>query len=366
MGRQPTGVDRVCLEYLGHFGARAQAVVQSKRVRGILDGRATDALFALLQHPPANFRAGLVRKALRHVRRLGQDGKSRLYLNIGHTGLNSEGFRKWVAASGVRPVYFVHDLIPITHPQYCRPGEADRHRDRMRTVLDTAAGVIANSQATIDDLETFARSESLPRPPAVAAWLGSALAGRPAITAEPDRPTFVVVGTIEGRKNHLLLLDIWARLADRLGADAPRLLIIGQRGWEAAEAFERLDGDRRLRGYVVELGRCGDDELKAHLASARALLFPSHTEGFGLPLVEAMGLGVPVIASDLPAFREVGQGIPLFLDPGDSGAWESAILDFASPRSASRSAQVQRLRDYRPPDWSGHFRTVETWLESLG
>ena len=366
-GRRPTGVDRVCLAYLEHFADQAQAVVQHPRFRRIFDRRSSSELFQLLREPPESFRRALVGRALRRLggRSCGSDG--RLYLNIGHTGLDSEGFRAWLRKSGVRPIYFVHDLIPITHPQFCRAGEAEIHRERMRTVLKTGSGVICNSRTTLDALTQFADEEALPVPPAVAAWLGcTALSASAPDLPAAERPTFVALGTIEGRKNHLLLLEIWSRLVARLGADAPRLLIIGQRGWQAEGVFEILDRDETLHGHVFELGNCSDQELARHLLTSRAALFPSNAEGFGLPLVEALSIGVPVIASDLPAFHEIGQGVPLLISPADAGAWEAAILDYARPESAARAAQLERIQSFRRFDWAMHFRIVEQWLTSLG
>ena len=202
-------------------------------------------------------------------------------------------------------------------------------------------------------------------PPAVVAWLGTDPLPIGSADDPPARPTFVTVGTIEARKNHLLLLDVWSRLAERLGDQTPRLLIIGQRGWEADEVFERLDKDETLHGHVVELSRCSDDELVHHLSSARALLFPSFVEGYGLPLIEALDAGVPVIASDLPVFRELCGTIPTYLHPADKAGWEAAILDYAEPDSASRTAQIERLRGFVAPDWKQHFAIVEAWLDDL-
>jgi glycosyltransferase involved in cell wall biosynthesis len=365
-GRHPTGIDRVCLAYLNHFGDRAQAVVQHARFRSILDRQASQELFALLEKPQGQFKLGLMSGALKHLGHFNGKGLGRHYLNVGHTGLDSAGFRKWVTTADVKPIYLVHDLIPITHPEFCRAGEADRHRERMRTVLATAAGVIGNSQATLDQLAKFGRDERLPEPPGVAAWLGSERA--PAVTSAdaPDRPTFVTLGTIEARKNHLLLLNIWDRLIERLGDEAPKLLIIGQRGWEAEPAFNLLDRSAKLHGHVIELNRCSDQELGEHLAGARALLFPSFVEGYGLPLIEAFGRGVPVIASDLPVFREIAGDIPSYLSPSDEPGWEAAILDYAGPESAARAAQVERIRSFRQPEWNRHFDIVERWLQGLG
>lgn len=364
-GRQPTGIDRVCLAYLEHFGHRAQAVVHHRRFRGILGWAASSNLFSLLEDPPKNFRSSLVQTILRQLRPTRRRGRNRLYLNLGHTGLDTDGFRRWVSEAGVRPIYFVHDLIPLTHPEFCRAGEAERHRNRMRTVLSTGSGVIGNSQATIDDLHHFAVAEALPFPPAIPAWLGSTrMVHPPTLANEPERATFVVLGTIEARKNHLMLLNIWSRLIKRSGTQAPRLLVIGQRGWEAEQVFTKLDS-QMFRGHVIELNCCRDDELHMHLASARALLFPSSAEGYGLPLIEALGLGVPAIASDLPVFREIGQGVPLLLESRDEAAWEAAILDFAQPTSAAREEQLRRLKSFHPPTWTDHFEAVEQWLSAI-
>lgn len=366
VGRRPTGIDRVCLAYLENFAAEAQAVVHHRRMRRILDRRTSNELFDLLLQPPERFRSALVGRALRRLGGASGNSQGRLYLNIGHTGLDSDGFGTWVRRSGVRPVYFVHDLIPLTHPEYCREGEAQTHARRMRTVLATASGVIGNSQATLDGLQRFSEEEGFSFPPALAAWLGcTPLDPLGASAAERATPTFVTLGTIEGRKNHLLLLELWSKLVSQRGDRAPKLLIIGQRGWKAESAFEILDRDRALRHHVVELSDCSDRELAEHMAKASALLFPSHAEGFGLPLVEALALGVPVIASDLPVFREIGQGVPTLRDSNDREAWEAAIVEYAHPESAARAAQLNRLRQFRPFRWADHFRLAEQWLGSL-
>lgn len=356
----------MCLAYLRHFADRSQAVVQHKRFRRILDRDASRGLFDLLEGPSNRFRRKLPGGILRHLGGLNAAGHGRLYLNIGHTGLDSPGFRDWAKRADVRPVYLVHDLIPITHPEFCRAGEADRHRERMRSVLTTAAGVIANSETTLSELAAFATAERLPNPPGLVAWLGADPLTMPQQVEKPGRATFIVLGTIEARKNHLMLLQIWSRLIDRLGSDTPLLLIIGQRGWEADPVFELLDRSEQLRGHVIELNHCSDEELAQHLVSARALLFPSLSEGYGLPLVEALGLGVPVIASDLAVFREIGDDIPDFLSPLESRRWEAAILDYMRPDSAARATQLERMKGFRAPDWSGHFDAVENWLRSLG
>jgi glycosyltransferase involved in cell wall biosynthesis len=96
------------------------------------------------------------------------------------------------------------------------------------------------------------------------------------------------------------------------------------------------------------------------------LLFPSIVEGYGLPLVEALGAGVPVIASDLPVFREIAGDRPDYLDPRDEVAWERIILDYVGDASEARSAQLRRIGGFRPPSWSDHFARAEELLRTLG
>jgi glycosyltransferase involved in cell wall biosynthesis len=233
----------------------------------------------------------------------------------------------------------------------------------MACALATATGIVANSAHTLATLSEFAAREGLPLPPATVAWPGTpALPAMPEPPAASKTPHFVVLGTIEGRKNHQLLLDIWPALA-RQNKPPPRLVMIGRRGWQADAVFAALDAG--VEG-VVEAGALDDTGIAAQLAGARALLFPSLAEGYGLPLVEALAAGVPVIASDLPVFREIGRAVPELLPPDNAEAWMAAITDYARPDSPRRAEQLQRLQGFRAPDWRDHFAAVDALLETLG
>lgn len=365
-GRLPTGIDRVCLAYLEHYAPRALAVVQRQELRLVLSARHSTELFALLRTGGPGFRrrlaALLAAAALSGKPR--QSTRGWTYLNIGHTGLDAPGLTAWLRKQQWKPVYLVHDLIPISHPEFCRPGESKRHRQRMRTVLDSAAGVIANSAATRDALRDFARRERRPEPPCEVAWLASPDEVDAAPVPPANRPTFVMIGTIEGRKNHLLLLHLWEKLAKELGPATPKLVLIGQRGWEADEVFALLDRSARLKGYVCELGRCDDAIMLGWLDQARALLMPSFIEGFGIPVIEALQRGVPVIASDLPVFREIAGDIPLYLDPLDGQGWDAAIRAYCGD-APDRERQIAAMPSFRTPTWADHFAKVDGWLATL-
>lgn len=363
-GGFPTGIDRVCLAYLCHFAPRSLAVAQWKGMQFVLSSRDSDKLFKALVGNGTSARwrlAALAGSALFRCRRSAPK-PGMLYLNVGHTGLNDPALPRWISANGARAIYMIHDLIPITHPQYCRPGESEKHVQRMNNALSSAAGVIANSQSSLDALAAYARQHGLQMPPSIAAWIGGLQAPTIAEAKSIGRPYFVTVGTIEGRKNHLLLLEVWKQLVSDLGQQAPVLAIIGRRGWQAHQAHAILDRLGTLKGHVIELNRCDDDNLAGWIRGARAVLMPSFAEGFGLPIIEALELDVPIIASNLPVFREIAGAIPKYLDPQDASAWEQSVrsLAFGAPARDRGQAVPKRVQW---PNWASHFEAVERWLK---
>jgi glycosyltransferase involved in cell wall biosynthesis len=178
-------------------------------------------------------------------------------------------------------------------------------------------------------------------------------------------PYFVILGTIEPRKNHLLLLHLWLEIVQRPDAPPPRLYVVGQRGWECDDVVDLLERCAPLKGVVIERNRCDDAEVAALLQHARALLMPTFAEGYGLPVAEALAAGTPVIASDLPVFREVAGEVPEYVDPVDGRRWMELILDYARPDSARRAAQLERIETHRPMTWARHFEIVDRFLETL-
>jgi glycosyltransferase involved in cell wall biosynthesis len=365
-GLLPTGIDRVGLEYVRHFGSRSRALLYWRGLSGVLSRADSAALFAALLEPGPDV-AALGRRTIARACATGwvpRDLSDHFLFNTAHYGLESRWYAAAARLLGAAPIVAVHDLIPITHPQYCRRGESERHSARMRNALGMARGIVANSRATLEALEEFAARLGLAMPRAVVAPLAPAL---PRLAPAPrplEAPYFVVLGTIEPRKNHRLLLEVWQRLAAQLGGEAPRLVVIGQRGWECDDIVQLL-GSEALHGLVFELNRCSDAELATWLHHARALLMPSHVEGYGLPVAEGLAAGAPVIAADLPVFREVAGEVPDYADPAHEERWIELVLDYADAGSARRAAQLERMAQHRPATWAQHFRAVDAFLESL-
>lgn len=368
-GRQATGIDRVALAYLRHFRSRARAVVQHRGVLRALTERESADVFDLLEAPKHGLRLQLARQFFAAV--LTGSASPRIagmaYLNVGHTDFDLAAHREWVRVAQVRPFYFLHDLIPIRHPEFSRPHAVRRHSGRVRSALEIAAGIVLGSETARHELEAFASAQALPLPPLAVAHL----AGEELRVTTPAVPTvapcFVCVGTIEPRKNHRLLFAVWQRLFARLGVRTPRLVIVGQVGPMTGELLAPLQGSSGWQHHVEHRRSCSDSELAGLLQHAQALLVPSLAEGFGLPFVEALQAGTPVIATNLAVFHEIGQGAAQLLDPHDEDAWVQAIV--AATMAPRRGAGPDDTSDtgqtlFVPPSWPHHFDVVDQFIAS--
>ncbi len=264
------------------------------------------------------------------------------------------------AEQGVTVVLVFYDLTPLVTPQYhgefstWEPNRrfTDVFRAHVVQLLATADRLLVNSEATRHDLEAFAAGAGLEvrgmvRAPLVAA-LPTQPQVRPARFAEPDAPApgryVLTVGTIEARKNHRLLLDVWdTMLRDLPRAEVPPLVVAGRTGWLFAETRSRLLHTPAYAGVVFWLDGPSDPELAWCYANAAFTCYPSRYEGWGLPVTESLAFGVPCLSSDAASLPEAGGGLATTLDPLDRAAWRSAILTWFHDETA-RTAAAARVR----------------------
>lgn len=267
------------------------------------------------------------------------------WLNTGHSNLNRHIFEAFHAIGG-RCSVLVHDVIPLDHPEFQRPGTVEGFRARMRRVSDLADLVIYNSQVSRDAAERYFRDWGRV-PESIVSHLGI-IAPQPDVATErPSAVYFVTLGTIEPRKNHQLLLSIWDQLTDEI-PNPPALLIIGSRGWNNDAVFARLD---EHPPHVQELSGLDDGQVAALIKGARAMLFPSLVEGFGLPPAEALALGTPTVVHDLPVYREILGNKAIYADARDMYSWLKIIISLAIDDGIT-----QEVADL--PTWDAHFNLV--------
>lgn len=291
-----------------------------------------------------------------------------IYLNVGQHAFEFPRQFAWLGKRrDLQRVFFMHDLLPLDFPEFWPAGHEKRFQRRLDCFVQHATALITTSRYVEERARATLRAQgrqdipifSSPFPSPLSLHALSAAADR----ALEDTPYFVAVNTLEPRKNHLLLLNIWRDLVQS-GAPVPKLVLVGKRGWEYEQIVGMIERSRHLRGHVVEVAGLSNAGLNALISHANALLMPSFAEGFGLAIVEALGLGTPVVASDIPVFREASQGCALFHHPLDGLGWRQTVLDLAADTARARDARAL-TRDFVPVSGEAYFAKVEAFLASL-
>jgi glycosyltransferase involved in cell wall biosynthesis len=247
-------------------------------------------------------------------------------------------------------VLTIHDLSLLTHPETHERRRVTRARRRLPLMAREANLVIVPTESVRGEV-----CERLGLPP-----------GKVFAVPEAARPCFMPmeleategvrqrlgigtdfllsVGTIEPRKNLQTLVSAFEEIA--LGQSRPtlQLVIAGSRGWLSQPLFDDLEKSG-VRKRIVLTEYLNDEELRALYSSCRALVYPSIYEGFGLPPLEAMACGAPVIASRIPALEETTGGAAILVEPANVQALAGAITDLLdSDDLRSRLSALGRSR----------------------
>ena len=409
----PAGVDRVDASFAAHFlsaddpnrkallftplGPRAVPIADARRIfegvqihwgetkRSEEDRafcRVRDALMALPPSQPRRpqnaaifYRFGKVlrvgaKAAILHFGawgRIAAIGANAVYLNVSQYPLSSPSYFRWLQERpDVKPVFMIHDLLPIQYPEFFHPASVKRHARRLSVFAKIAAGAIVSTPAVADALLAYLKRlgrKTLPL--LIQALPASPTFHRPREHDEglAARPYFIICGTIEPRKNHLLLLNLWRELARLSGFATPKLIVAGARGWENENIVDMLERCPAIRDHVIEASGLSTPSLKRLIDNARAVLMPSFAEGYGLPVAEALAAGTPVLASDLPSLRAIGGSAVTWLDPVDGLGWLAAIRRL----SEAPAHWVQGGRD-RPRSALAdetYFQQIEAFLSTV-
>ena len=273
------------------------------------------------------------------------------YRNVGHSNLTHTTLAVFTKHPATTITVLLHDTIPLDFPQFQRPGAAQDFRVKLDAVLGFAHQIDVSSRAVQADLTRHAANS----PPVRVAPLGVDLPAPKSRRMQLAVPYFVTLGTIEPRKNHRVLLDAWEVLRVEHSQDTlPKLVVIGRRGWNNDDVFRKLDQMSDPSQGIIELNATSDKERNAWIRGATALLNPSWAEGFGLPVFEAAGAGIPVVAAPLPVFEEwFGDGL-IYAAPDKPYQWAQAVNDLLTKTAPTAPGK------HSPgiPTWTDHFEIV--------
>jgi glycosyltransferase involved in cell wall biosynthesis len=262
-------------------------------------------------------------------------------------------------SKGLTVTAVIYDIIPLTHPEYFQARLRDIYTKWFNWVVKHADGFACISRAVRDEVRGVVEksSRSGASEPRVFSYfhLGSDLdlKGHESTTQaeltgvfSSSSPVFLTVGTLEPRKNHGYLLDAFERLWHK-GSEV-RLCLVGQIGWKCEALVERIRSHPEYGGNLFWFPLLGDDGLEYAYGHADALVMSSHAEGFGLPIVEALQRGVPVMASDIPVFREVGGDFVAYFDLADPNSLVNLVHAYEGKRVVPG---VRPPQEWRWIDW---------------
>ena len=240
-------------------------------------------------------------------------------------------------------VTVVHDVAFRRHPEFFSRTERIWMPRAIPATMRRAAKIVTVSSFSRDEIVSAFGTD----PSKIVVALEAAdpvFSSTPRVAAGIDPPYVLALGNLQPRKNLAVLIRAYRALLRERPELRDRLVIVGQ-PWLDAGSLTDEAADLVASGRVVFTGYLEDERIVALLAGATAFAFPSVYEGFGLPVIEAMAAGAPVLASDIPVMREVAVDAAVLLPPTDPGAWARALGELASDDDRRRTlAEAGRRR----------------------
>lgn len=248
-------------------------------------------------------------------------------------------------SQGCTVVAVVYDMIPVTHPQFASAQLARAFAPAILKAARICTGFVTISKYCEQVIENFLRERNLTLPVS-SFYLGADLVRDPGPTCGADLcpnrfgddrgRLHIMVGTIEPRKSHAVVIDAFELLWQQGRED--RLLVVGKIGWDVEALMARLNSHPELGRRLILMHGASDAVLAQAFDCADAAIMASSVEGFGLPLVEALFRKVPVIASDIPVFREIAGASVLYFTLDDTADLASAVVTMERNAAEFRAA----------------------------
>jgi glycosyltransferase involved in cell wall biosynthesis len=275
-----------------------------------------------------------------------------------------------MASAGVEVSFVAYDLLPVLMSQHFTPKVA-KSFEKWLELLSIGDRVVTISQSVADEYGVWLADNNVsPELAPDLRWfhLGADVSNSVPTTGLPKnaskvlmqlgaRPTFVMVGTVEPRKacdQVLAAFDaLWAQ-----GVEA-NLVIVGKVGWNVRNLVNRLRSHEQKGKKLIWLDSISDEYLEQIYAASDCLIAASHGEGFGLPLIEAARQKLPILARDIPVFREVAGDHAAYFDGSNPDALAQAIRDWLARHSSGQTIRSDDL------PWSTWEQATEKFLEAL-
>ncbi|OAI14487.1 hypothetical protein A1359_10450 [Methylomonas lenta] len=279
---------------------------------------------------------------------------------------NLEQLLKDINKAGARITVLLHDLVPITHPTLTTDQNQRYFEKRLHPLIKHADLIICISKYTSNTLSSYIESltsSQLPRTEVnYSGFKLDLIQVQQTVRKEIlfVNNTYISVGTIEPRKNYSYLLDAF-ELAWKQGIKSS-LCIIGKYGWKSEQLVQRILKHPQYGKQLFWFNDLNDNELLYAYQHAKACVYPSIIEGFGLPLIEALSLKCPVLASDIPIFHEVGGDYCYYFSLENPNSLCELIIKVDSQGLLDN---LDYLDSFKWPDWNQSTTKLLDILNSL-
>ncbi len=272
-----------------------------------------------------------------------------------------------VTNTGVHLYQMVYDMLPLVTPQYSSHStEGLTHY--VNEVYPLCEKLISISEYTKKDLVEWLTARNLRVPEIEVIRLGEDFVK--AQVKQPEHeffttklPYIVCVGTIESRKNHTLLYYSY-KLAKARAIELPKLVIVGRRGWLTENIYELMINDPETKDSFVFLHDASDEELSWLYENALFSIYPSHYEGWGLPVAESLVHGVPSIASNTSSIPEIAGDLIQYFSPNSTDECLAAIQHLLKKDNLKDAKQ--KAGRYHSMSWDETFEQIKGIIEGDG
>ena len=268
----------------------------------------------------------------------------------------------------IRIIPLIHDIIPIRFPQYMVGQTLMRFMEFLTAHMTYADDILVTTDAVRNDLEQLFGELKMPLKPIHKIGLGADFStdkSKSDIDEAIDekiekiadgRKFLLTVGTVEPRKNQKILVEAYEKKLADMGIS---IIIVGRIGWEMESLLSRIKSHKNYNNGIYVLSDVNDATLNYLYKKAFMVVFPSYIEGYGLPTIEALINGVPIVCSDIPVMREVGGEFCDYFDPDNSDQLIAAVKKYNDSPELYQAKRRQLAEDYKPPRWCDTAAAME-------
>jgi hypothetical protein len=278
-------------------------------------------------------------------------------------------FADWVKSTKtskeIKVLQIIYDMLPFVYPAYFVQGMSEQFTSYMQRIFPIADGILSISKSTKRDIESFMDMHDINKIPVKVFRLGDDFVDRDEIKPKVELGSgeyMLCVGTVEARKNHLLLYYA-VREAISRGIDIKPIVVVGKVGWLAKDFFYLVSHDPEISQKFIFLNRCTDQELVWLFRNCILTVYPSYYEGWGLPIAESLYYGKFCLSSSSSSMPEIAGDLIEYFSPNDPVSLLEKITKYTDNPITLKAKEEKIRQVYKPTQWDDTFAEVKRFID---